>query len=248
MKNNLWKNLILLILSSNYVYAEKISTLKADIAIGITNNIAVQPCNHLLQNCSIVISQPSSTCLPQSGSITIKNNSAIIAKNIRPYSQDTNFNTYVITNNSCPTNLYPHNSCVISFNTSSPVSFAISNILVKGSNTTATYFDMQAIVCSIPPTSISADLTNVTICTADTAGSPQDITITNNGSDPAMGITATIDPSSGISITNNCNLPLAPGGSCTLTYIPGNHGGLYESSVSGTNTNTVSLFFNQIPC
>lgn len=251
MRNNLWKNLILLMLSSSFAQAEKISApLKADITIGInTSNTAVQPCNHLLQNCSIVISQPSAPCLQQPGSITIKNNSAVIAKNIRTYSTDSNFNTYVITNNSCPTNLYPHNSCVISFNTSSPLSFAISNILVKGSNTSATYFDMQAIVCETASTLLNANPTDEPFfCTQNTSGTSQDITITNNGSAPAIGITATIDSSSGITITNNCTAPLAPGASCILTYSPGNQTGLFESPVSGTNTNLVSISFNQVPC
>ncbi|MFJ1267135.1 hypothetical protein ACD661_01030 [Legionella lytica] len=252
MNYKLWGNLILLALPYSHTLAAKATILqKAELAIGINGkNAEVRPCSHSLQNCSIVISEVNAPCLSQPGSITIRNNSQIIAKNIKVFSTDPYFTSYVVTHNSCPSQLYPNNSCVISFDTNSAASFSLSNILVKGTNTTATYFNMQAIVCSIPPTTLTTAQSIVQLCTQSTSGSPEEISISNNGVNPAIGLNAIVNsPDLGITIiNNNCPIALAPGDSCSLSFSPGDEGGSTTSQISGSNTNILSITLNQIFC
>ena len=106
-------------------------------------------CSNSLQNCLVQISQNNTQCLPTPGSITITNNSQMIAKNIDVTSSNSNFINYVVKNNGCPASLQPQNSCTISFYTNTSIAFLISNVAVQGTNTNASYFDMQAFLCSI---------------------------------------------------------------------------------------------------
>ncbi|MDR3501255.1 MAG: hypothetical protein P4L79_01570 [Legionella sp.] len=252
MNYKLWGNLILLALPYSDVFAAEATTLqKAELVIGINGkNAEVRPCLRSLQNCSIVISEVNAPCLSQPGSITIKNNSRIIAKNIQAFSTNPYFTSYVVTNNSCPTELYPNNSCVISFNTNSAASFSISNILVKGTNTTVTHFDMQAIVCTPSTTTLTTGQPMVQLCTQNTGGFPAEISISNEGANPAIGLNAIVNsPDLGITIINNtCPASLAPGDTCGLSFSPGNVGGNTSSQISGSNTNILSIELSQIAC
>ncbi|WP_158307856.1 fibronectin type III domain-containing protein [Legionella drancourtii] len=101
-----------------------------------------------MQNCTIQIAP--NECLSPPGSISITNNSRISAKNIRASSGDINFMTYVVQNNGCPASLPPGASCTISFSTNASVAFSVSNVTVKGSNTTSTSFNINAVQCAAP--------------------------------------------------------------------------------------------------
>lgn len=252
MNYKLLGNLILLALPYNDVLATQAATRqKAELVIGINGKSSeVRPCSSSLQNCSIVISEVNASCLSQPGSITIKNNSRIIAKNIQVFSTDPYFTSYVVTNNSCPAQLYPNNSCVISFNTNSAASFSINNILVKGTNTTVSQFNMQAIVCSPSTTTLTTGQSMVQLCTQNTGGFPQEINISNAGANPAVGLNAIVNsPDFGITIINNtCPSILAPGDSCGLSFSPGNAAGNTSSNISGSNTNVLSIALSQIAC
>lgn len=114
-----------------------------------TSGSSVGICSQSMQNCSINVAPNS--CLTPPGSVSITNNSPIVAKNISASSTDANFLTYVVQNNGCPASLYKGQSCTISFYTNTALAFLVPNILVKGSNTNATAFDMNAITCTPPP-------------------------------------------------------------------------------------------------
>ncbi|MFJ1269245.1 hypothetical protein ACD661_11825 [Legionella lytica] len=122
------------------------------INLEIIKNDEFGSCSSFLQNCSITVSQNLAQCLPTPGKITIKNNSKLNAKNISAFSIDPNFTNYVIQHNQCPASLPPYQSCTIVFYTNAPVAFSLFNIVVKGSNTNSSYFNMEAISCTFTHT------------------------------------------------------------------------------------------------
>lgn len=195
----------------------------------------------LMQNCSIDVSEPYSFCLAQPGSVTIQNNSKIIAKNITATSTNTNFLTYVTQNNPCPANLSPGSTCTISFTTNSSVNFLVSNIVVKGTNTNATYFDMQAIPCSAPPTTINVESPYVYI--EPGPGSSAIVTVFNTGSQSAYNISASIlSPQLGLTVFNSCPAQLAAGESCELILNTSTDDfGTTTLEITGLNTNTLDV-------
>ena len=196
-----------------------------------------------LANCLITISQPFNHCLSQPGFITVKNNSKIAAKNIRSYSTNPDFVNYVTQSNTCPTSLPPQATCSISFFTNSSVSFLASNIIIKGSNTKPTYFNMQAIPCTVPAVNavISSFPSSLTLTTV----SPGDNGIVSIKNDPtstvnATNITADLSEA-GASLSvgyNNCS-SVAPGEVCTITLT--SHATLPTTNlpIKGTNTNLI---------
>lgn len=237
------KHLLLLLILTTKSYASSTIDNTAKLTIGILEkNNNVRSCNHSLATCAITVSEPEASCLPESGSITISNSSNIIAQNIQPSSSDINYNTFVTVDNSCPASLLPNNSCTISFNTNAPSTFTVANILVKGTNTSSTFFDMNAIQCPSLAT-LQATPLNFTLVITGAGGIPVTVNITNSGNAPAIGITGT-SPDPTINVQNNCTLPLAPGDNCNFVYTAsittGN--GPYNSIISATNSsNTQNL-------
>lgn len=195
-------------------------------------------CNSLA-NCLINISQPFNYCLSHPGFITVKNNSKIIAKNIQASSTNTNFVNYVTPNNTCPANLPPQGTCSISFFTNSSVSFLTSNIMIKGSNTKPSYFDMQAIPCSAPPINavIKASPTSFNL---SQGGEAQIVTITNEGPADAFGIAISNYPGLGIAVSGACASPMSPTDTCELTFTSGSNAGSTTAVIMGSNTNSVT--------
>ncbi len=53
----------------------------------------------------------------------------------------------MVQNNGCPTSLSPGANCSISFGTNTSTAFLVPNVSVKGSNTNATFFNINAIQC-----------------------------------------------------------------------------------------------------
>ncbi|MBN9227048.1 beta strand repeat-containing protein [Legionella steelei] len=231
---------LLLIVPIQLLWAkESFKTLeKASLIINAGNS--AQNCSNALQNCVIQISQNLPQCLPKPGAITITNNSRIVANNIQASSADSNFINYVVQNNSCPAFLQPGQSCSISFFTNTSIAFLISNVLVKGTNTSSTFFNMQALACATPQAELSATPTTVNLITG---GSSQNVTVTNIGNVNANNVQATLASSNlGIMLTNNCPSTLAPNTSCQFTFTPGSNAGSTTATIAGSNTiNSVSI-------
>ncbi|CAM2904609.1 Uncharacterised protein [Legionella steigerwaltii] len=171
-------------------------------------------CNRPLQNCVIQVSQNLPQCLSHPGAITITNNSRISANNIQASSTNGFFSLYVVQNNGCPASLLPGRSCTISFFTNTSVAFFIPNVMVKGTNTTAAFFDMQALQCTAQ-TTISAP-TNAIIPTNDSVGT--NITVNNLTSTPASNVRVNL-PSSWIAggVTSTTCATIPANGSCVIT-------------------------------
>ncbi|VEB34154.1 transmembrane protein (fibronectin III domain and Gp5 C-terminal repeat) [Legionella cherrii] len=208
------------------------NTASLSIQVNGSNKNAVNNCSPSLQNCTIQITQKDLGCLSQPGSITITNNSRINAMNIGASSTDSNFNTYVVQNNGCPTTLPPGRNCTISFFTNAPVAFTVPNVIVKGTNTSTTLFNIQAFQCA--PT---LGVTPATFTT--TIGGSQLVTVTNFGNTTARNVTAS--PTSPLSVqSTTCGSSLPPGASCQITF---NATGATTQSIpiQGANTNTISL-------
>jgi hypothetical protein len=190
-------------------------------------------CSKSLQNCTILVTQSTGGCLSQPGSISITNNSLVTAMNIRASSIDANFNTYIVQNNGCPTALAPGATCTISFVTNAAVAFTVSNVVVKGTNTNSTLFNIQAFQCVA---SLSASPTNI----STTIGSTSIITVTNNGNANALNVQAT--PASPITVqSTDCGATLAPGASCHITIYPTGATTTQSVPIKGTNTNTANV-------
>ncbi|CAM2927794.1 hypothetical protein LEAN103870_09020 [Legionella anisa] len=197
-------------------------------------------CSKSLQNCVIQVSQNVSQCLSTPGAVTITNNSRVPANNIQTSSTNGFFSLYVLQNNGCPASLLPGRSCTISFFTNTSIAFFISNVMVKGTNTNATFFDMQALEC---PT-LRATPTTVNLITG---GSSQSITVTNIGTLPASNVQASIasSPPLGVGVVSFCPALLMPNNTCQITYQPGVTPGNTTSTVFGTNTaNSVPIAIN----
>ncbi|WP_040535564.1 hypothetical protein [Legionella drancourtii] len=219
---------------------EQITEQEASLLIQYVDGKSLTQCTNKLLNCLVSITQNPS-CLPQPGSITITNNSKLIAKNINAFSANSNFLTYVVQDNGCPSALAPGASCILSFYTNTAVAFLVSNVAVKGSNTNATYFDMQAFVCSAPQAEISASPLSLTLGTVAPTNQGA-ITITNNASSPvnAEAITANLSGTgSALSVSyTNCS-SVAPGATCTITFTANSLLAPSNIQISGSNTNVV---------
>ncbi|MGM9454311.1 DUF1566 domain-containing protein [Legionella bozemanae] len=200
-------------------------------------------CSKSLQNCVIQVSQPQ--CLSSPGAVTITNNSRIPANNIQASSTNGFFSLYVLQNNGCPASLLPGKSCTISFFTNTSIAFFISSVMVKGTNTNATFFDMQAVTCPAQPQallSVSSNTVNLI-----TGGSPQSIAVTNIGTLPAANVQASVasSPPLGVGVMSFCPALLMPNNTCQITYQPGATPGSTTSTVFGTNTaNTIPIAVN----
>jgi uncharacterized repeat protein (TIGR01451 family) len=99
--------------------------------------------------------------------------------------------------------------------------------MVKGTNTNASYFDMQAFNCSTTLQSAASSLalsvndpgTNLAL-----TGQRRTITITNSGSVTAGNVkvqSVSGLPTNTIVSSTTCQGDLAPGSSCTVTIEPG---------------------------
>lgn len=248
MNNKSWRYLVPLMFQLTTLYANAPNQdAKANLIIGITGNDAnVRSCSKSLQNCLITVSEPPTSCLPQAGSITVTNNSPIVAKNIKASSSNSNFALYVVANNSCPENLNPHNSCTISFTTNTSLSFLINNITVQGTNTRATYFDMQAIPCNLTATIFTpTDQINVT------CNPPTIVDVTNMGPAEAIGLTFTVNDNYTSCTPINCLPSLAIGAtcqfSCSTTFDMSS--GVSTGTISGTNiSNPIEMTLNLLGC
>ncbi|STY27859.1 Uncharacterised protein [Legionella wadsworthii] len=200
-------------------------------------------CSKSIQNCIIQVSQPR--CQPIPGTVTITNNSRIYANNIQASSSNGYFTQYVIQNNGCPPSLAPGASCSISFITNTPaIAFLVQNIMVKGTNTNATFFDMQAVACPIQQAILSVTPTSVNLITG---GPSKSVTVTNTGNIPAQNVHATVAPTPPINliVSSNCPALLQPGASCQVTFTPDDLPGNTTATISGANTaNTVTVRIN----
>ena len=189
-------------------------------------------CSSSLQSCSIQITTQNSGC--NEGFISITNNSRFAALNVSASSTDPNFLANVIQNNACPAVLLPGASCSISFYTRTPATFTVSNVMVKGTNTNASFFNMNAFLCAI----ISIAPTNITFIAGMTSP-PVTITNTVNSFAPALNVAAF--PASPLTVqSTNCPSSLAIGASCQVTFAAS--GATTQNvPIEGTNTNTVDL-------
>lgn len=197
--------------------------------------IAPKLCSKSLQNCVIQVSEK--TCFPSLGSIIITNNSPINALNIKAYSNDSNYLNYVVQENTCPKKLPSGGSCTISFYTNTAVAFLVPDVIVKGSNTNASLFNLNAIQCvaniSASPASFSFTV----------GGATQAITITNNGPIDADGVGISGASDLGVTVSSNCPSSLssiAPNNTCQLIFTSGTTTGNTTATITGTNTNTIT--------
>lgn len=110
------------------------------------NQHAASLCSKSMQNCIIQVAPRG--CLNSAGSVFVRNNSSFPANNIQASSSDSNFLQYIIQNNGCPKSLNAGASCSISFNTNTSISFLVPNVMVKGSNTSTSFFNMNAVQCA----------------------------------------------------------------------------------------------------
>lgn len=182
-----------------------------DLTVTI-NNKSAGICSKSMANCAIYVS--TNACMQQNSFVTITNNSKVPALGITASSTDSNFRTYVVTNNSCPTSLKPGASCSISFYSKTAASFITSNISVKGTNTNATFFNMYVFQCgallTIPKQSTIPVNSGLGTLKITNATSPA-ITAHNVHAVLPSTWTGVVQNSS------NC-ATLPPGGSCTITF------------------------------
>lgn len=203
---------LLLIIPLQSLWAQESPKTNETAQLSISAGKKGSICSKSLQNCSIQISQNLPQCIARPGAITITNNSKIVAKNIQASSSDANFRTYVVQNNGCPSSLLPGRSCTITFSTNTSIAFFIPNVVVKGTNTSSTFFDMQSLRCA-PQATISAPARAI-IPTNDSVGI--DITVLNISSIPASNVRVSL-PTTWTSVTSTTCPVIPANGSCTIT-------------------------------
>jgi 6-phosphogluconolactonase (cycloisomerase 2 family) len=131
----------------------KKNTSDAVVELTLTvNNRNAVVCSNFVQNCTINIGP--SGCVNPPGFITVTNNSIVNARNISASSTDANYLNKVLQNNRCPAILHPKASCSISFTSNNPNAFYVPNVVVRGSNTNAAFFNLNALQCSTPQTGV----------------------------------------------------------------------------------------------
>ena len=179
----------------------------------------------LSQNNTLQITQ-NNNCLLQPGSVTITNNSQIIARNINVLSVDPYYAAYVVQHNGCPVSLMPGTSCTISFYTNAAVSFFSPNIQVKGTNTNSAYFNLNAFVCTA---SLTSSVSVLGLAVSNTALNPgftghaRKFVISNNSIQVAKNLSVqSLGFPEGTFYTTTCGNTLNIGDSCTITVTPGN--------------------------
>lgn len=155
MKNSKLKGLLLLALFVPPLFAGTLHLAgsnklknKIDAIAELTvtaNEQSTTRCSNFIQNCTVNIG--STSCVNPPGSITVTNNSTISARNITTSSTNANFLNYVLQNNGCPAILGPKASCSISFTSSTANAFLIPNVIMKGTNTNTTYFNINGLPC-----------------------------------------------------------------------------------------------------
>ncbi|CAM4471478.1 MAG: 6-phosphogluconolactonase [Legionella sp.] len=123
----------------------------AELAVTANERNAVV-CSNFVQNCTINIG--TTGCVNPPGFITVTNNSIVNARNIAASSTNANYLSYVLQNNRCPSILKPKASCTISFTSTNASAFYVPNVVVKGSNTNSTFFNINAIQCATPQTGV----------------------------------------------------------------------------------------------
>lgn len=135
-----------MILSTAHASVNKKQNMnQAEVLMKVNGSVSAI-CSKSIQNCSIQVSQNG--CTTQNGSVTLTNYSNVPALNITASSDNTNFTNYVVQNNACPASLPPGESCTISFYTNTAATFVITNVVVQGTNTNATTFNMNATPCN----------------------------------------------------------------------------------------------------
>lgn len=207
---------------------KKSSDAIAELTVKSNEHSAVV-CSNFVQNCTVNIS--SLTCLNPPGFITVTNNSIINARNITASSTDTNFLNFVSQNNGCPQILSPRASCTISFISSASNPFLVPNVVVKGTNTNTTFFNINALQCQPGATTLSATPSTLALSVNDTilnpalTGNPRQITIKNTGVNEATGLSIAYPTWPGgtpaTTASSTCGATLAAGATCTITVTPG---------------------------
>ncbi|MDR3501200.1 MAG: hypothetical protein P4L79_01280 [Legionella sp.] len=172
----------------------------------------------LAQAITIQVTQ-NNNCLAQPGSVTIKNNSLVHARNIQAIATDPNYAAYIVAMNNCPALLAPGASCTIAFYTNAAVSF-LTNVLIKGSNTNNTYFNLNAFVCT---PSMTSSVPNLGLAVKGSfTGNTRQFFITNNTFMNAQNISVQASNlPNGTTYTTTCSGTLAIGNSCSITVTPG---------------------------
>lgn len=207
---------------------ENNSNARAVLTLNSNEQSAVV-CSNFIQQCTINIGSP--TCINPPGFITVTNNSIISARNITASSTDTNFLNFVSQNNSCPPILRPRASCTISFISSASSPFLISNVMVKGTNTNTTFFNINALQCQPGETTLSVTPSTLVLSVNDTSlnpaltGNARQITIKNTGVTAATGLNIVYPTWPGgtpaTTASSTCGSTLAAGATCTITVTPG---------------------------
>ncbi len=195
------------------------SSSSAVLTVMRADGTILGPCLPSMANCLVQITQDP-MCMTQP-SISIINNSKIVAKNIHAFSADSNFINYVVQNNGCPSSLFPGASCIISFYTNTAVAFLTSNVVAKGTNTNATYFNLQAFQCGLPGAP-----TNVTTTAGYGAATVTWSAPANNSGSPITGYTVSSSPG---------NLTCTTTGATTCTVLGLTVGTSYTFTVTATN-------------
>lgn len=171
-----------------------------------------------IQDITIQVTQ-NNNCVAQPGSITITNNSLVHARNIQAIATDPNYAAYIVATNNCPALLAPKASCTISFYTNAAVSF-LTKVLIKGSNTNNTHFNLNAFVCT---PSMTSSVPNLGLAVKGSfTGNSRQFFITNNTFMNAQNISVKASNlPHGTTYTTTCNGTLAIGNSCSITVTPG---------------------------
>lgn len=208
----------------------------AELAVSANERQAVR-CSNFVQNCTINIGLTS--CVNPPGSITVTNNSIINARNISASSANVNFLSYVLQNNGCPAILGPKASCSISFTSTTSTAFLVPNVMVKGSNTNATYFDINALPCATGALApIPGSPFNAQLFPSDLAATPnsQFLYVSSSSSDSVIGYS--INQTTGV-LTPVSGSPFPAGNSPSGVAVSPNGQFVYVSNFSD---NTLSAY------
>lgn len=241
----------LLLLFTQYVSAEvptlaktldnKGSDAIAELSVA-ANDRSATICSNFVQNCTINIGTTS--CVNPPGFVTVTNNSIVNARNIAASSSDTNYLSSVIQNNHCPSILKPNASCTISFTSNTPSAYYVPNVVVKGSNTNATFFNINALQCSTPQTGALVPIPGSPFPT----GNPSNLAATPNSkflyvANYGSGVTGyLITPTTGV-LVPLAGSPYNPGDNYAGIAVSPN--GQYVYTTDSTNNLVAQFAINQ---